>query len=202
MTVFGWIVLCLVLALLYALIVGTERFFGLVYRKAGMVPMLLLAGAILASPVLAWNRYAHRHALSHVPAALGVTTISFEATEAMGFGPGGSEEGLLLYVLPDAAARRIERDGLAVLQEATRASRADGRGLDYWGWQATPASGPGLPIGPEVCVYDACSDVPADVRERVNRTLATPGGYVAHGRPGATIVVSPAERLVIVHYQK
>ena len=60
MTVFGWIVLCLVLALRYALILGTKRFFGLVYRKAGMVPVLRLAGAMLASPVLAWNRYARQ----------------------------------------------------------------------------------------------------------------------------------------------
>ena len=64
------------------------------------------------------------------------------------------------------------------------------------------ASGPGLPIGPDVCVYDACSDVPAAVQERVNRALVTPAAYFAHGRPGATIVVSPAQRLVIVHYQK
>lgn len=202
MTVFGAIVLCMVLAVLYAAAVVTKRFFCFVYRKAGTLPVLLLAGAILASPVLAWNRYAHRHALSHVPPALGVTTIRFEATEAAGFGPGGSEEGLLLYDLPPAAARRIERDGIAFLEAATQESRKDGEGLDYWDWQATPASGPGLPITSSVCVYDECSEVPADVQERVNRTLASEGGYFAHGRPGATIVVSPAERLVIVHYQK
>lgn len=38
MTVFGAIVLCLVLAVLYAAAVGTKRFFGLVYRKAGTLP--------------------------------------------------------------------------------------------------------------------------------------------------------------------
>lgn len=126
MTVFGAIVLCLVLAVLYAAAVGTKRFFGLVYRKAGMLPVLLLAGAILASPVVAWNQYAHRHALSHVPPALGVTTIRFEATEAMGFGPGGSEEGLLVYDLPPAAAHRVEREDLAFLETATQESRKDG----------------------------------------------------------------------------
>lgn len=186
---------------LIAILFGVSKAFRFLYRKAGLIPVVLLLGALVAWPIVAWNRYAYRHALSLVPAELAVTSIRFEATEFMGFGPGGSEAGLLVYALPDAVARRVEREGVAYLASLQQSSESREGHKEYWEWQHTPAVWHGFPVGPELCVYDACSDIPADVRRQVNAIAASADNYYAHGR-NATIMLSPRERTVIVHYSK
>ena len=201
MTFPALVFICLILLLLFGIVVGIAKIFRFVYREMGAIAVLILLGLSVGTPWLAWHRFAYRHALSHVPAGLEVTVLTFEATEAMGFGPGGSEEGLLVYELPEASARRVAREGASWLN-SLRDPAARNSQADYSDWEPTPASGRGLPLDERVCVYDECSEVPPGVRQRVNDIIARPGAYAAHRRSGKTIVVSPEERLVIVRYGK
>ncbi len=170
-------------------------------RKIVAVPIVLFLAIIVAWPFVAWKRYAYRHALSLVPAVLDVTTIRFKATELMGFGPGGSEAGLLLFDLPDLASRRIAHEGINYLSSMEHLGEARTGHKDYWKWQQTPAVHPVFPIGSKLCEYDDCPDIPLDVQKQVNTITASPGSYFALGR-NAVVIVSPSEKTVIVHYQK
>lgn len=192
----------LVLVFLLSVIWGIAKIVSFVYREMGAIGIVILVVAAVATPVIAWNRYAHRHFLSHVPAALGVTTVSFEASALMGFGPGGSEEGLLLYELPEAAAYRIEQGGVDYLNGLREDPSIRHSQSDYSAWQPTPGNGRGLPVEGELCVYDECSVVPDNVRKQVNTALASPGNYFAHYRSSKTIIVSPRARLIVVRYGK
>jgi len=137
-----------------------------------------------------------------VPAGLEVRSLTFKVTELSGFGPGGAEEGLLVYELPEATARRITLGGAAWLDTLRHDPASRNTNAEYWEWGPTPVSGRGLPLDTSLCLYDECTPLPPELRQRVNAILASPGSYFARGRPGATIVVSPAERLVIVRYGK
>jgi hypothetical protein len=179
------------------------------YRKTDKPIYGLFAAAFFVAaasfpltwPVVAWKRYEYHNALSLVPAGLHVTSIRFKATEFMGFGPGGSEAGLLLFNLPDVVARDIARDGITYFNAMERSPESRAAHKDYWEWQQTPAVHPGFPVGSELCVYDACSDIPFDVQKQVNAITASTDNYFAFGR-NAIVVVSPGEKTVIVHYRK
>ena len=196
------VLLCLVLVFLGAIIIGIFQIFRFIYREMGVVAVVIALGLSVGTPWLAWNRYANRHALSLVPAGLEVRSLTFKATELWGFGPGGAEEGLLVYELPEATARRIAHGGAAWLDTLQHDPAGRNANAKYSGWGATPVSGRGLPLDTSICQYDECAPLPPQLRQRVNTILASPGSYFARGRPGATIVVSPAERLVILRYGK
>jgi len=119
-----------------------------------------------------------------------------------GIGPGGSEEGLLLYTLPEPVARKIEADGLAYLNDMERGPMPDRTRTVGSNWMPTPAGGRGLPLETRLCDFEDCPVLPLQVKQRVNAVLSRPGSFVAHANAGRTIVVSPAERLVIVRYGK
>ncbi len=195
------VVLGLLCAFLVAAGVVLTAVFRIAHRWGGAVAVALLAGVLVATPVLAWKRYAVQHALRHVPAPLLVKSIAFEATVASGFGPGGAEEGLLLYPLPDAAARAVADGGVPWL-DAMEPFAQHRNNLGFSDWQPTPADGRGLPVESMLCAGDDCADVPGSLQARVNAILARPGSYFARGRPGGTIVVSPRDRLVIIRYGK
>lgn len=201
MMIFFVIFVALFFVALTVAIAGFAAVLRFVHRKIGVIPVWLLIAVVAASPLVAWNRYAHHHALSHVPVALNVSTIAFEATKSMGFGPGGAEEGLLLYELPEAAAHLIERDGVRYLDSLYRASENRDANADYSEWHATPAIGRGFPLASTLCGED-CPNIPAHLRDRVNAIVANPGSFFASRRDSKIIVVSPGERLVVIRYGK
>lgn len=132
---------------------------------------------------------------------LDVTSIKFKATELGGLGPGGAEAGLLLFDLPEVAARRIAQEGINYLSSMDQLSEERTGHKSYWKWQPTPAVHPGFPVGSKLYVYDACSDIPLDVQKQVNAITAGTGNYFAFGSH-AIVVVSPREKTVIVYYEK
>lgn len=150
------------------------------------------------------------HALSFVPDALGVTSVTYSKDESPGFGPGANEAGIVTYPLSDGVAREIMAQGLAYfLQMPPNADQQERawRGA-YGGWQPTPVP-PETPEFPRpgparFDMLDYVSkylsiDVDPQVVAQVNAILNTPGAYYAYGRIGM-IVVSPRRNLVIYLY--
>lgn len=202
MTAAGFIIVVLVFLVPLAVLATAVGVTIVVHRRLGKLAAVLLLAVIVMLPVLAWKRVTYLHAIGLVPAALQVTEIVFEDTVLFGIGPGGNEEGLLLYTLPEPAAREIETAGLAYLNDMERGPLPVGTRIVESEWMATPAGGRGLPLETRLCDFSDCSILPLEVRQRVNGVLSRPGSFVAHARPGKTIIVSPAERLVIVRYGK
>lgn len=198
---FCLVILALALALTGSVVYSLVMAARIVRHWFGIVPMLLFVGLCLAAPVGAWKYYLYRHALGHLPEALEVTTILFRAEERWGFPglPSGMEYGLLVYALPERQAARVGGEGAAYLERLPYRPRSNNslRGM-FSDWQETPM--PRLPlVSPRLCDFEDCPDVPARLVERINRIAAHPGSYYARGRHG-TVVVSPAERLVVFMY--
>lgn len=202
MTAAGVIIVVLVFLLPLAVLAAAVGVTIVVHRRLGKLAAVLLLAVIVMLPVMAWKRFAYLHAIGLVPAALQVTEIVFEETVLFGIGPGGNEEGLLLYTLPEPAAREIETAGLAYLNDMERRPMPVGTRIVESEWILTPAGGRGLPLETRLCDFSDCPILPLEVRQRVNGVLSRPGSFVAHARAGKTIIVSPAERLVIVRYGK
>lgn len=198
----GVIIVVLVILLPLAVLAAVAGVTIVVHRRLGRLAAVLLLAVIVTLPVLAWKRFAYLHAIGLVPAALQVTEIVFEETVLFGIGPGGNEEGLLLYTLPEPAAREIETAGIGYLNEIEREPMPVGTRIVESEWMPTPAGGRGLPLERRLCDFGDCPIVPPKIRQRVNAVLSSPGSFVTHARAGKTIVVSPAERLVIVRYGK
>lgn len=195
------VLLALALTLIGSLIVGAILAARIVRSRFGIVPMLLVIALFLATPVGAWKYSLHRHALGHLPEALDVTTVLFRAEERWGFPglPSGMEVGLLVYALPEQQAVSVARGGAAYLERLPYRPRSNNslRGM-FSDWRETPM--PHLPlVSSRLCDFEDCPDVPARLVQRINRIAAHPGSYYARGRIG-TIVVSPAERLVVYMY--
>lgn len=198
---FWLVILALVLAVTGSILYRMVMAARIVRHRFGIVPMLLFVALCLATPVVAWKYYMYRHALGHLPEALEVTTVSFRAEERWGFPglPSGMEYGLLVYALPERQAVRVGREGAAYLERLPSRPRLNNslRGM-FSDWRETPM--PHLPlVSSRLCDFEECPDVPAPLVEQLNRIAARPGSYYAHGRIG-TIVVSPAERLVVFKY--
>jgi hypothetical protein len=200
--VIGIVLLVLICVVPTVVLAGLVEFCRFIYRKAGLIPAAVLGLAIVASPVVAWEWFKYRHALSHVPTGLHISSITFEAEDVFGFGPGGAEEGLLLYELPEAIAHRIEAEGVGFLESLHSDPWNRNWNEEYVDWQLTPSGGRGLPLGPALCEYPDCSAIPAPVRDRVNAIIATPGSYLARQRGSKIIIVSPREQLVVIRYGK
>jgi hypothetical protein len=195
------LILAVLLTLVGSLIAGVVLAARTVRHLYGIVPMLLVVALFLAMPVGAWKYSMHRHALGHLPEALDISTVSFRAEERWGFPglPSGMEFGLLVYALPERQATLVARDGAGYLERLPYRPRSNNslRGR-FSNWRETPM--PHLPlVSSRLCDFEDCPDVPARLVEQINRLAARPGSYYARGRHG-TIVVSPAERLVLFMY--
>lgn len=177
-------------------VVTTAR---IVRHRFGIVPMVLFVALCLAAPVGTWKYYMYRHALSHLPEALEVTSVSFRAEERWGLPgfPSGMECGLLVYKLPERQAMLVAYGAAGYLERLPYRPRSNNSRGMFSDWRETPM--PHLPLRWSSPPGETCLDVPAPLEEQINRIAARPGSYYARGRIG-TIVVSPAERLVVFMY--
>jgi len=150
--------------------------------------------------------------LSHVPAALNVSTVLYANEQSWGLPffplPGDNETGVIVYELPPATAKKIEEAGIEYFEKLPRTSgngNLDWRGY-YDEWKRTPVSElewvndpidgsifPEPTLDNFLSRYGFWIPVDPDVARLINEAVANPGSYYARGRAG-TLIVIPAKR--------
>ena len=165
----------------------------------------------------AWYILAVRaHHLRFVPPALEVQRALYVAEESWGWGPGGNETGIIVYVMPEAAREKIEAGGIPWL------NGLPGRGQDwrsvYRDWRATPFDvaaaklegrlgdemthglcGMGDGVAAYMFRYGFCIPFDSEVEALADRALTEPGNFYAYGRIGMLILI-PSERRIVYAY--
>jgi hypothetical protein len=182
-----------------AVLLAVTRWRGPGGRRKLLVPAAIAAITCIAL-VVAWQHWERKQGLQHVPAAWGVDTILFADGMTLGDGPGGAWNGVYVYALPDAAAKKLAAGGLAHLKNMSRQGVTEhGDATEsYDGWR----QGAGfLDLGDFICLYDSCLTLPKDLRIEINAVFDSPDSYLAKSRSG-TIVVSPSRRRVVYLYRK
>lgn len=172
------------------------------YRKTSIGLCL----AVLMALAMGWKYWELRFALSFVPDALAVSTVSYSKEESWGFGPGGNETGLRLYPLGAQLSKTISEQGVAYFRTMPpNANQAERRWRGaYDQWQPTPITATEGQPGPfsleaYKSQYGFDIDIDPAISKQVNGIVQSPGAYYARGRIGI-IVVSPQQRLVIYMY--
>ncbi|MFC4258556.1 hypothetical protein ACFOZ5_05835 [Marinobacter lacisalsi] len=183
----------------------------LAYDKLSRPFFILMLVGILLCLVLAFKSYERSFMLSFVPDALGVSSVSYSQEESWGFGPGGNEAGIRVYVLPDHISEDIARHGIDFFDNMRPNERQTNRGWRgrYRQWQTTPLAESALwkknretgrfVIYDYVCRYGFCIDIDQDVIDQATEIVNSKGSYYAYGRIGM-IVVSPENNMVLYLY--
>jgi hypothetical protein len=183
---------------------------GIVVAFVKAPRLMCAATAILTlALVVGWKLMVSAHHLGHLPGALRVTRVLYASEESWGFGPGGNEAGFIAYALPEASARRLEKEGLAWLERLGDGRRSPGsRGrFDDWRttplqpnprWQPDPASGRYDPLQ-YVCAYGFCIDIDPHRLRAVEQAIHSPGSYYAFGRIGMILLVPRTRRVYFLY---
>ena len=140
-----------------------------------------------------------------------MNSVTYNKEESWGFGPGGNEAGIRIYLLPERISSTIKKQGIEFFYNMPQNRSQDGRrwrGL-YSNWKETPIkpdkhwvekkeSGQ-LNIYDYICRYGFCIDIEPAIVKEANYIINTPGSFYAYGRIGL-IVVSPERNLVMYLY--
>lgn len=143
-----------------------------------------------------------RHWLSFVPKELGVTHVLYTKVQSWGFGPGGNETGVVVYVLPDSISQKIQKNGISQILGLPVAERAHESGPGHSdSWQATPLKLEGLDENLNTIMSDQIShflnrygfgvEIDPQIEPQINRSISQSGSFAALGRNGV-LIVSPA----------
>lgn len=171
-------------------------------RRFGCWPigLVVLATTIVAATA-AWNYFEYRFRLQLIPEDLGAWWISDVEQESWGFGPGGNETGVIVYVLPEAAAQAIAMRGVAYLNELDSGRRRPRDRHNMFGeWRPTPVISGELSEHKDLASYlDRYGfgiDVGAGLERYVNTIMSSPGSFYADGRIGV-VIIDPTERKIV-----
>ena len=66
-----------------------------------------------------WKNWERESRLSHVPEDLSVSKILYVEEAVYGFGPGGNENGVIMYELSDEVANQVKREGINYFNKLT-----------------------------------------------------------------------------------
>ena len=165
--------------------------------------------AVVVALAIGWQFVKLHCALSMVPDALEVSSVSYSKEESWGMGPGAAETGLLVYPLGVHMSEQITEQNIAFFKTMPAIENQYGRRGEYAGWQQTPLTGEistgyedeKVPISLESYLDQRGYGIAIDpeVTVQVNQILLSPGAYYAYGR-NSMIVVSPKEQLVVYMY--
>jgi hypothetical protein len=158
----------------------------------------------------AFGLFAERHRLGFVPPGLGVTTVLYSSEHSWGFGPGGNETGVIVYVLPNGIANDVQSHGISRLSDLSKKTVSDGdwRGR-YETWQATPTQLEGSDENTNaVMSYDVENYLnrygfgiylDPTVKRQINDAISNGGSFLAHGRIGVLIVAPSIQRVFYIY---
>ncbi|WPC04776.1 hypothetical protein SBP02_18775 [Pseudomonas benzenivorans] len=116
-------------------------------------------------------------------------------------GESGIREGCGVAVLRLSSAMRVrlQREGLAALQEARQARGYPERDYyHYQAWQTTPAKGAAEGLSP-IMLGLQCADADDELTARISRASQEAGGYYSQKDEGALLLL-PREGLVVFGY--
>jgi len=181
------------------------------YKKLSRKYFLILIAIIVGSPYITFKWFERNFMLEVVPDALEVNSVTYNKEESWGFGPGGNEAGIRIYLLPEKISSTIKKQGIEFFHNMPQNRSQDSRrwrGL-YSNWKETPIK-PGkdwvenkesgqLNIYDYICRYGFCIDIEPTIVKEANYIINTPGSFYAYGRIGL-IVVSPERNLVMYLY--
>ena len=127
--------------------------------------------------------------LDALPAALEVEGVEWiDSQNGFREGFGGA-----VFRLTPAARQRLQKQGLQALATAVQARGYTGAYYHYQPWQPTPAD-----VG-EGWSGLTSGAMPQELERRISRGMNKPGGYIT-GKPEGTLLVLPAEGLVVFAY--
>lgn len=175
--------------------------------------ILILVGILGA---LAFKVTEYRTRLTYLPEGFDAWRIVYAEERIHGFGPGGSDTGLVVFAMPEAMQEALARQGIGWLQALAGAGDR-GRHGGFATWHSTPA-GPApswsdparcgrsaTPAGscPGIAVflkrYGIRLPIRASVEQLTNRALFSSGAYWSEGH-GALVVVIPEARRIVIAY--
>lgn len=182
---------------------------------SGLVVLLLMVGGC--------QGFRYSHHLKFVPDDMDVWQRTYVSEKAWGFGPGGNETGIIVYVMPGVVKSQLAEDGIAYL-EGLGVNSWDGWQGRYGDWSSTPidpstgewADPERCPTGvsdysmltyPQGCPsitgylgrYGFNIPVRDDVERMATEALFLPGAYYAFGRIGLIILIPQENRIVYAY---
>jgi hypothetical protein len=167
-------------------------------RRVGCLPVVLI---LIVAPIIAWKVLEHRFRLWLIPEDLGVWWISYAEQESWGFGPGGNETSVIIYALPEEAARATSASGAAYLNQLDSAARPPRDRHNMFGeWKPTPVLegelGKRANLAGYLNRYGFGIRINRGIETYINSVISSPGSFYAYGRIGVAIV-DPSERKVV-----
>ena len=158
----------------------------------------LLAVLVVAAVWTFRAAQTHRHHLSLLPPALGVSHVLSAVERSWGAGPGGNETGVIVYRMPDALRQALDGGGLPWLRGL--AGSPD--------WHETPFAAdaaPGETCGPGglsfyLGRFGHCIDIDPATLALIDPALTTPGGFWATAPGGRLILLIPDRGRIVVAY--
>ena len=180
-------------------------------KEALVVTVVLVCVVTLFCMYVEKNRH-----LKFMPKAFKVERVLYSKEDSWGFGPGGAETGIIVYELPDTAAKKITQGGLNYLSTIYDKGKYPDMSNWYQLWKETPIvfndqwSSPdasnedGIGFVPKIKIYLLHHGYPIDVdsaiEDDVDKTISEKGSYYAYGRYGL-IIVSPKVHRVVFAYR-
>jgi len=179
------------------------------YLKGCLVALAL----VVATPVIAWKFFAYFVEMNRIPDGLSINGKIHGEEQTFGFGPGGAETGLAIYVLSSDDAERLKAQN-ATLIDSDRIGAAMGQSGKFGAWRRTPIDVDGDPrswgesgqvetprAAPRIRNflgrYGFAIPVEPPVEALVDSVISTDGAYYAYGQGGSLIVVAPKQELII-----
>ena len=148
----------------------------------------------------AWS---HQFKLSHFPAYLKITKITYEKSKHWGIGgPGDNETGVLVYELPPQISKSIRTGGLAFLQRTEFEHQHATKSLAKpFVWYSTPINTDehwiDKPVN-EIQIADFLTrwgygiDIDSSVQASLNQVLGSKGNFYTPAWGGGIAIIAPS----------
>jgi hypothetical protein len=164
-----------------------------------------------------WSDYAYRYEINRLPAQFNITNIIYDKQEAS-FGPGGSENGLIVYELPVATKRLIIKYGLNYLNLVAKYYK-DPRDYrkNYSNFKQTPLiydidmikkyhvqddSSKNLKIFQLSDIWSGFFKIDASLEIEINKAMSQKGSYFAFDNRHNILLIIPDSWKVVFIYHK
>lgn len=148
-----------------------------------------------------------------VPAKFNVSDVLFSKEEIGGFGPGGNEQGLIIYKLPDDVASKITSQGINFFDNISIAKHSNIQSDSYEKWDKTPIiddsnwldndsnleAKPNKASVKNFFANGGPIEIELKIEEEVNSIIMEEDNFYSRGRIG-TLIVAPAKRKIIYIY--
>ena len=156
---------------------------------------------------------AHQRVIALLPPELQVKQILYEKeSDDLGWGPGSNESGIFVFALPENISKEIQSQGYGFFVAMRKAKNPASTYVGWYGTPIDPAPYWSVPQDgsasklrdrkPSIEMYlnrGVRIDIPLEIQQLVNSSLATQGNYFALPRRGLIIVIPHLNRVVYAY---